>query len=259
VYPTENAAGTGIVVAQPSALINDSCDRVPSYVLPAGADYRAFIASDTTDMGGVAFDPRSKESEKQQYAAAFTGNRWGWWPRIVHGAQVPVPVYDVHTTTPDYRCVADGVGVVENLAAAAFSTKARTCRAVYNGGYVDTTDADITHAPVRTGIQRMVAIGVDTTDSSVATAANTRHLADINRSSAPGTVTITVPIAAADGSLVDPCDIEAGRILQVDGTQNGTAIGRIILVRKTGLHTAEVTLEGTPLSPRNAIDRRIQG
>lgn len=255
----------GVTADTPNAVLNDSCDNLPSYVLPAGPEARAFIMADATDMGRLVYDAHSKESDKQVACAAFTGNRLGWSARILGGIQTPVPVYDAHTSTPDYYCIADGVNVIESLAPVPFSSKAEIVRSFYHDDvtgeslYTDVPDSDVTHDCVQAGIERMVAVTADTSSLATATTGAQLELADINRSQAPGQVEINVPIQTGGGTSVDPCDIKYGRILQVDGTREGTVMGRIIHVEKTGLSRAVVTLQGVPFSVRNAIDQLAQG
>lgn len=253
-----NAAGSAMVQPTASAIIRDSCDRLPASVLPAGAAYQQFITTDTSDLGRVVFDARSRESDKCAYVAQRRGYRWGWYGRIIDRSYVPVPVYEPHSTTPDYYCFADGVGVVANLTPPGFSTKAKVCRVFYhdNNGrelYTDVTDTDIDHVCVQRDIARYTSLTVDTTDVSVAITEGQRHLADINRTTAPGEVLIRRPIRTATGGVAMPCDIEAGKVLQVDGAADGTTIGRIVLAKHVGLASARLTLEKMPVSLATAV------
>jgi hypothetical protein len=260
---TENAAGTACVESTPIAVVNDSLDRLPDYVIPS--DCRDFIASDTSDMGQVRFEATSKESEKHATAAEWNDYRWGVAARMVAGEMTPVVVFEPHSTTPDLVAIVSP-GVIVTPAAVPNSQRALVARTTYadaqgRATYVDVTDSDITHPLVQQGRQRMLSMSVDTSAEATATAGGTRKLEAVNAPGSAATVEISTAIEDASGCRVEPYALcEAwGKVLRVEGAESSSVVGRVALVEIVGTTVAKLTLAGLPISPRKAIDRLING
>ncbi len=263
-YACDNAAGTGVVLPQASAVLTDSLDRLPASTLPASAAYRAFVAPDATDLGRVYFEPTSKATDKAAEVVDKTGWRYGWWYRLVGGGWTCVPVYEPRESAPPaYEAIVDGQGVVATLLPTPFAGKARITRATYRDAmtgrtaYADVTDTDITHSPVRLGIDRYDTIGVNTTSAAAATAAAQAHQALVNRDSAPGSVQITVPLRYR-GRRILPCEVEAGRFIALHLSDYGSIASRITRVDKLGRSSATLTLEGGPPTAAAAVAKAVR-
>lgn len=252
----------GVTATTPGAILNDLCDRLPAHVLPPGPAYRAFIDGDATDLGHLVFPPEASGLDVASAIVYQTGYVYGWRSRIVNGSPVPVPVYTARSLTPDYFCVADGIDVIESVSPTLRATKGLVCRVLYEDEegqqcYVDVTDADGAHSMVRMGVPRTIVTHADTTSKDRAIAVGMRVLADVGRSTLPGEIIVKAPIQTATGAIVEPCEIESGRIIQCDKTRYGTAVGRIVLAEKLGRAQARLVLESAPLTPRRIIDQII--
>lgn len=87
----------------PATVITDCLDALPTWVLPAGAAYRALVGTDTTVITSLDF-PDKKHVDKEAIDAVLkmTSKHFGFYPRWVGGLKSGVPVFAPISTTPDF-------------------------------------------------------------------------------------------------------------------------------------------------------------
>ena len=236
-------------------VITDITSLLPDNVLPSGSAYQAFIQADNTPLGRFLHEAQDTYNDVIAKVLGLTGWRYGWWCRMVGGDWAPVPVYEPHSTTADYAATEDGRTVVAELHPGGIKDMCSITRVQYKGPsgddcYRDVKDSDGSHLLVMDNITRVRQVSIDSHDPSVASSTGAVSNATYGRSTLPGTVTLTGPIVDTAGGTVEPCHIEAGKMLQFDSPRYGSTLARIISVSHEGRSKATLTLEDSPYSPK---------
>jgi hypothetical protein len=221
----------------------------------------SFIQDDATDLGRFIMGATDKFNDTIAKVLGYTDARYGCWYRLVGGEWACVPVYEDHTTTPDYEATedlrADGSsgGVSASLQPGGIKDMCSMTRTEYKAPdgttlYLDTPDADATHLLTQRGITRVRTASADTDLDTAAAQAGATSNATYGRSSMPGTVTVTRSILSMAGGVVEPCDIQTGMNLLLHSARYGEVLDRIVSVDHEGRSKAMLTLASNPFSPK---------
>lgn len=262
------AQGTSVCPGTASTLIQSLTGMLPASVLPTGPAYQSCVRTDMTDMGRFIVAPADKLNDAIAKVLGVTGWRYGFWYRLVAGEWACVPVYEPHSTTPDYEAIEDGRaddpagGVNANLMPGGIKDMASMTRVSYKlpdgtDACVDVTDDDATHLLRQRGIVRVRSISSDTHQQQTAAIAGATSNDTYGRSTLPGDVVVTRPIQTAAGGLVEPCDIESGLLLLLHSARYGDVTERVVAVKHQGRGKATLTLDDNPFSPK-AIKRALR-
>ena len=180
---TSNGTASGKL----AAMFADT-DSVPTWLLPAGAQYRAYMLGSgysITAPNVVDLDPIAAIQALQ----AYQNFDFGWYSEWVGGKRMVLPHFTPRSTTPDYVLalrdasqLLDG-GNMDPLASAV--------RVVFNGGSsaVNVYDTDPTHTLVRLGRVKWATLEVTTTDSGAATTAGGAYLTQAGKDQIKASVT----------------------------------------------------------------------
>ena len=262
VYGTATSA-TGSTAA---AVIGDVVSRLPAAALTQNT---SFLTADSTDLGRIVSEATTKFSDTIATVLGVVDARYGWWCRLVGGDWPCLPVYEPHSTTPDYEAWEDlgadqdSGGVTATLTPGGINDMCSMTRVSYKstaGGasdnlgtssyYVDVPDTDPTHLLVQQGIVRVRSTVVSTDIDETAKQCGRTSNSYYGRSNMPGTVKITRPIHATSGGMVMPCDLEPGKLLLLHSARYGDVTATMVSINHTGVSQADVTLDSDPFSPK---------
>lgn len=238
--------GTALTSITPYAVIDDCLDQLPSWILPAGAAYRAWVGSPAVTIGSLVFPGHdSTDKAKVDAVVAMADYHFGFYPRRVAGAMVGVPVYKAISRTPDYivdvRCA-----VADNLRDRGAESLADNYRAMYRDEedrpvIVDVPDSDSGNYLNRIGYTKTAIVDAGWTSSAtVATAAATAAAAGY--SDTEGAVTVLKALTAT-GRRCPASAIRPGDMCRVVGIGSP----RSLVVRNVAASAAGVALTFAPV------------
>jgi len=182
--PVVNLVANATVNAQISAVLNSS-GNTPTWLLPAGAAYRAWMKDGSysiTAPNVVDAEPIDGITSVLQYDTAD----FGWYPEWVGGTKCVVPHLITRSTTPDYVLALRDAS--QMLDGGSMEPLASDVRVIFNGGssYVNVHDSDPTHTLNRLGRVKWATLEVSTTDSGAATTAGGAYLTAAGRDQIKG-------------------------------------------------------------------------
>ena len=91
----------GVKPVTPEAVIDDCLDYVPTWALPTGEPYRAFVGTSDVEIDSLVFDdPMTDDKKKVDTVVGFSDHHFGFYARRVAGQSVVVPVYEAIETEP---------------------------------------------------------------------------------------------------------------------------------------------------------------
>lgn len=238
----------GVTSCTVSTIASDIIGRLPAWVLPAGADYRRWMDSNTATVEPFASDDlATTEQDLLSDLLAYTDWEFGFWPRLVNGSYYSVPVLRAPDTAVAYQAFADGTAVTADFTADGTAQDYTGIRVIYDdedgkSRYLDKAVtgnwlADISHAR-----WRVVNVATSSTTTAQAVADAYAALA----SPVQGSAEIRGPITSGTGGTVYPTEIEAGRIMRIHDQVRGPIEARIVSVEKHGDHYARVEFDNTP-------------
>lgn len=94
----------------PVKVIVDCLDALPTWVLPAGAQYRRRLTDPAVTIGNITFDRESDDKRKVDAVVSMTACHFGFYPDRVDGRMAGVPVFEPISTTPDFIVDVRGAG-----------------------------------------------------------------------------------------------------------------------------------------------------
>lgn len=240
----------GITSVTAPIVINDVCNRLPAWVMPTGAEARAWIAADATVIEPLVFGAGSSELDILEQTAAHRDYDLSFRSKLIAGAYEPVPVYTQRSATPSYQVFPGFAGTLD-LTGADITTAASAVRVQYQDSdgrsrYVDVTETSEDNYLVTVGRAKTDVISAPTESSSTATLIGQKYLALRRARKVAGTLVLEGAITDMRGASVLPCQIEAGKYVRLNGTPYGTVDARITEVTKRGGHYATLTLDNTP-------------
>lgn len=203
----------------PEAVIADAVNQLPTWVLPAGAAYRAYIGTSGVTLPSAAFpDPTSTDKAKVDSVSKLSDHHFGFYPRRIVGTAVTVPVYESVETMPslmlDVTRIPDAS--LRDHSADAMASEYLVAYEDENGQtrYVKVADPDDSYLS-RIGYEITGVVDATfTTSSTVATAAGT--VAAARAADTEGTATV-IRARTANGRLVSPLACMPGRMVRVRG------------------------------------------
>lgn len=240
----------GITSVTAPVVINDVCNRLPTWVMPAGTEARARISADATVIEPLTFGPGTSELDILEQTAAHRDYDLSFRSKLIAGAYEPVPVYAPRSTTPSYQVFPDFAGTID-LTGDDITAMASAVRVLYSDSngrtrYVDVVETSEDNRLVTIAQAKTDVITAPTESSATATVIGQKYLALRRSRKVAGTLTLEGAITDMRGAKVLPCQIESGRYIRIHGTPYGTVDARITEVVKTGGHFATLTLDNTP-------------
>jgi len=92
---------TALTTISAHTVIDHCIDKLPTYVLPAGAAYRAWIGAHATAIDALGFtNPQDDLKKRIDTVVATTDFHFGFYPRRVGYLKTGVPVFEQIPTTP---------------------------------------------------------------------------------------------------------------------------------------------------------------
>ena len=233
-------------------IIGDVCDRLPPWILPAGDEYRNWIAADPTTIEPFGSKLDRSELDILEDMLRYRDFDFGFWSRLVGGRYDAVPVYEQRSTTPAYEVFPGFTGSLD-IVVDDITSMADAVRVVYRDHeghtrFVDVTETDEDNYLVEIGQAKMDVIRAETQSSSTATLMGQKYLAQRVARRVAGTMTLESPIVDARGREVLPCEIESCKYIRIHDTPYGTVDARIEQDDHEGDFVAKLTLDSQPTS-----------
>jgi hypothetical protein len=244
--------GTAIItdITAPN-VINDVCDQLPTWVLPAGTEPRAWIdTTDTTAIEPLTFGPESSELDILEDVLQYRDRELSFRSKLIAGTWQPAPVYQAKPSAPLYHVYPDFSGTLD-LTGDDITSLADSVRVVYSDAegrtvYVDVSETSLDNRLVTIAHPKRDTISASTQSSATATLIGQKYLAARKFIRVAGTLTLEGAITDSLGAEVLPCEIRAGESVRLHGTPYGTVDARITQVTKVGSLYATLTLDNTP-------------
>jgi len=240
-----------------NVLTNVLDNEIATAYLPAGADYRAWLGTESTVVEPLVFDScdaSTKIAELAKYAAWD----YGWYMELVAGEPACVPQWVARSTTPDYVVRLD-LAVSYDLDESSFDELVSAVRVNYQtadgrSAFTDVLDTDTTHPLVAQGITRYGDISVQTSSSSTATAIGNLYLAENGREQVKGSI-VTRRVMTSTGADVYLPDIRPGKMVRVYGLPDGQRDCILKRVSCTGDTICTLELDNEPYDLAIALAR----
>jgi len=244
----------GVTTVTAPNVINHVCDLLPSWILPSGDEYRAWIdAGDTTEIEPLVFDTVATAASVFEELKQYRDYELGMRPHMVDGVYIDVLDYEERDDTPSYQVFMDSGCVSGRVGGDGIASMADSVRVPYEGEtgaeYVDVSDTsdDNYLVTIDQGKQDIMP-RIATASSATATLKGEKYLALSRKEQVSGSLLIDGPIVDLQHAEVLPCEIHAGKYIRVHGTPLGTIDARITDVIKQGGYSAAIALDNTPTS-----------
>lgn len=232
---------SGLTTITPEAVIGWCLDALPSWALPAGAAYRAYVGTSGVTISSLVFDdPRTDDKAKIDAVTGLTTHHFGFYARRAGAGRAVVPVYEPVETTPslalDVTRVAD-----DSLQEASVEAQANNYIVGYTDAdgrtrYLEVADTDASNYLNRIGYAIDGAVDASFTSSpTLATAAGTSAAEAARKYSVEGTASI-IRARTANGRSVSPLACMPGRMVRV----RGLGRDRLLTVVSTEAEGAQV-------------------
>jgi len=228
----------------PLKVVTDCVDALPTWVLPAGAQYRRRLTDPAVTIGNLGFDAESTDKTKCDSAVAMTACHFGFYVDRIDGSMFGVPVFEPISTTPDF--------IIDVRAALSDSLRDRGIEALANSYLTrySTVDGGTLHATVpdatagnylnEIGYSKTAVVDASwTTSATDATAAGTQAAAIA--CDTEGAVTIA-RARLVNGRECSPLLIMPGKMCRV----LGLGAARNLVVRSVTATDASVSVTFAP-------------
>ncbi len=240
-----------VTTINPSNVLDDCLDELPTDDLPAGDAHRAWMASDTTTVEPLIFNARSSEADMVAEILRYTTKDFGFWVRRINGEYAPVPVFAAKPLTADYVAFVDGENTSARLGGDDMTELASAVRVNYSdvegrSAHTDRTDTDTSHYLVAIDRDKVEAVYAETSSTTLANTIGDNYLDDYGEMQISGTIDVLGAIKDENGADVLPCEITAGRRIRLVGMEEGSVEARIVQVEKTGMFRARLHVSTRP-------------
>ena len=239
----------GVTTVTGPNVIGNVCDQLPSWVLPAGAQYRHWISTDATTIEPLVFTGAS-ELDIIEEVLSYRDYDFGFRARLVDDAYHAVPVYEARPTEASYQAHL-GERVTGEITAEDITAMCSAVRVDYQDSdgrarSLTVTETSEDNYLVSVGQAKTDVIRADTASATTAALMGQRYLDARRVRRVAGTVEVAGLITDMRGASVWPCEIEAGKVIRLHNTPYGSVDARITDVLKRGDVWAQLTLDSRP-------------
>lgn len=228
----------------PLKVVVDCLDQLPTWILPAGSQYRRRLTDPAVTIGSLGFERESTDKTKCDSVVAMTACHFGFYVDRVDGRMAGVPVLEPISTTPDFiidvrAALSDGI---RDRGVEALANSYLTRYTTVDGATLHTVVADATAGNYLNliGYSKTALVDASWTASATdAAAAGTQAAATV--SDTEGSVTIA-RARLVNGRECSPLMIMPGKMCRV----LGLGAARNLVVRSVTATDASVSVTFAP-------------